>query len=67
MRAVDTRRTAIIIIRAWTDERSSALRAHVAWQLDGDRTFREEKGADGTATTAMIVEDLLKRFEASGL
>lgn len=64
---VHMRRTAIIIIRAWTDEGSSGLRAHVAWQLDGDRSFREERGADGTAVTTMLVEDLLKRFQASQL
>lgn len=64
---MDTRKTIVIIIRSWTDEGSSAPRAHVAWQLDGDRSLRGERGADGTAATTMIVEDLLKRFEASQL
>lgn len=65
--AVDMRRTAVIIIRVWTDEGSSGLRAHLAWQLEGDRSVRDERGADGTAVTTMIVEDLLLRFEASQL
>ena len=64
---VDTRRTALIIIRAWTDEGSGGLRAHVVWQLDGDRSYREERGADGTAVITMMVADLLKRLETSRL
>ena len=64
---VHTRRTAVIIIRAWTDEGSRGLRAHVVWQLDGDGSDLEARGADGATATTMIVENLLKGFEASQL
>ncbi|MDQ6725454.1 MAG: hypothetical protein M3066_04715 [Actinomycetota bacterium] len=56
------RRTGVLIIRAWIEERSGALRAHVTSQLDIERGTKEQLGADEPGALVRIVEHWVDRF-----
>ncbi len=58
------RRTGVLIIRAWIEDRSGALRAHVTSQLDIERGAEEQLGADDRQALLTIVGHWVDLFAA---